>query len=121
MGKAIKLNRIKGALYDKGVPSFLLAIYMEVHLTTVSDWCTNKNQPSATDFRKIADFLDLNVRELFVPTEPTGNKTAELMMAEVEKFQQDGLALFVITETKNNRPKKVVNPELLKRLNKMIK
>ncbi|EHQ25548.1 helix-turn-helix transcriptional regulator [Mucilaginibacter paludis] len=120
MSKAIKLNRIKGALVDKGIPSFLLAIYMGVHETTVSDWCTNRNQPSPKDFKKIADFLDLNIRELIVPTQPTGNKIAESMLAEVEKFQHQGLSLYVQTETKTKKPKKIVNPELLKRLKDLI-
>lgn len=105
---------------DKGVPSFLLAIYMGVHETTVSDWCTNKNQPSPKDFKKIADFLDLNIRELIISTEPTGNKIAESMLAEVEKFQQKGTSLYVQAETKTKKPKKIVNPELLKRLKVLI-
>lgn len=118
MSKAVKLNRIKGALFDKGVPSFLLAIYMGVHETTVSDWCTNKNQPSPKDFRKIADFLNLNLRELIVATEPSSNKAADLMVAEMEKFLQDGESLYIQTTTKTEKTKKVINPKLLERLKK---
>lgn len=63
----IKYNRIKAALAEAGRQSSELAAYMGVHITTVSDWCTNTNQPSIKDLYAIADYLKTNVRLLLVP------------------------------------------------------
>jgi transcriptional regulator with XRE-family HTH domain len=41
---------------------------MRVHETTVSDWCTNTNQPSIPDLFEIARFLRVNVRKLLIAT-----------------------------------------------------
>lgn len=63
----IKYNRIKAALAEAGRQSSELAAHMGVHITTVSDWCTNTNQPSIKDLYAIADYLKMNVRLLLVP------------------------------------------------------
>ena len=42
----IKYNRIKTALTEGDKQNSELAEFMNVHVTTVSDWCTNTNQPS---------------------------------------------------------------------------
>ena len=42
MGKT-KYNKIKTALIEAEKQNADLAEYMEVHITTVSDWCTNTN------------------------------------------------------------------------------
>jgi transcriptional regulator with XRE-family HTH domain len=63
----IKYNRIKAALAEAGRQSSELAAHMGVHITTVSDWCTNTNQPSIKDLYTIADYLKTNVRLLLVP------------------------------------------------------
>lgn len=122
MGDTVKLNRIKGALADKGLQNVILAVYMNVHETTVSDWCTNKNQPSPADFRKIASFLNLDVRDLILSTDPGTNKSAALMIAEHSKFLNEGKSTYIYegaTETKKG--KKSINPELLQRLKLILK
>lgn len=64
----IKYNRIKTALTEAGKQSSELAEFMKVHETTVSDWCTNTNQPSVQVLFEISRFLRMNVRKLLVPT-----------------------------------------------------
>lgn len=61
-------NRIKAALAEKGVKSNELASHLSVTPNTVSDWCTNKNQPSIQDLYKIAEHIDVDIRELLVST-----------------------------------------------------
>jgi putative transcriptional regulator len=68
MEEITKYNRIKAALAEAGKTNRELADFMGVHTTTVSDWCTNKNQPYVQDFYRIAEFLQINVRLLFLPT-----------------------------------------------------
>lgn len=64
----ILYNRIKAALADNGKKSSELAEHLKVQATTVSDWCTNKNQPSIQDLHRIAEFLRIDIRELLVST-----------------------------------------------------
>jgi putative transcriptional regulator len=66
--KSKKYNRIKAELAEAGKQNADLANYMEVHPSTVSDWCTNTNQPSVQDLFKISEFLKINVRDLLVET-----------------------------------------------------
>ena len=63
-----KYNRIKIALAEVDKQNSELAKFMKVHDTTVSDWCTNTNQPSIPDLFKIANFLKVDVRTLLVST-----------------------------------------------------
>jgi putative transcriptional regulator len=68
MEEITKYNRIKAALADAGKTNRQLADFMGVHPTTVSDWCTNKNQPRFPELFQIAEFLQINVRLLLLPT-----------------------------------------------------
>jgi transcriptional regulator with XRE-family HTH domain len=82
MGKqqTTKYNRIKVELTEAGKQNSDLATYMKVHPSTVSDWCTNTNQPSIQDLYKISEFLKTDVRRLLVPTNwatEALNQTAE--------------------------------------------
>jgi len=63
-----KYNRIKAELAEHNRQNKELAHYLGVHETTVSDWCTNKNQPAIQDLFLIAKFLRMDVRLLLVPT-----------------------------------------------------
>lgn len=69
MGKD-KYNRIKVVLTEKERKNHELAQFMNVHTSTVSDWCTNSNQPSIPDLYRIAAFLQVDVRQLLIPTNP---------------------------------------------------
>ena len=70
-------NRIKGALADTGVSNKELAEHLGMREHTVSRWCTNDQQPSVRDLFRIADFLQINVKDLLVPNKlssPSSNK-----------------------------------------------
>lgn len=68
MAEQTKYNRIKVELAEAGRKNQDLAEYLPVHVTTVSDWCTNRNQPSIQDLYRISEFLQIDVRRLLVPT-----------------------------------------------------
>ena len=70
MSTTTKYNRIKVELTEAGKSSEELALHLDVHKTTVSDWCTNKNQPSVQKLYLIAAFLNIDVRKLLVPNKP---------------------------------------------------
>jgi len=59
-------NRIKAVLADKGKTNLWLAEQLDVNKTTVSKWCTNDIQPTMESLFKIAETLEVDVRELLV-------------------------------------------------------
>ena len=67
MSSIKKYNRIKVELTEAGKLNSELAAFLGVHDSTVSDWCTNTNQPSIKDLYRIAEFLQIDVRTLLVP------------------------------------------------------
>lgn len=63
-----KLNRIKAALADAGRTNLWLAEKVERDPVTVSKWCTNTSQPDLQTLSKIAEALNVDIRELLVST-----------------------------------------------------
>ena len=61
-----KLNRIKGALADAGRTNLWLAEKVGRDPVTVSKWCTNTSQPDLQTLYKIAEVLEIDIRELLV-------------------------------------------------------
>ena len=59
-------NRVKAVLAEKGKTNLWLASELKVNRTTVSKWCTNEVQPTMESLFRIADALDVNVRDLLV-------------------------------------------------------
>ena len=64
----IRYNRIKADLSEADKTATELVLHMGIHKSTVSDWCTNNNQPSIQDLYKIAKFVGVNhPGELLLP------------------------------------------------------
>jgi transcriptional regulator with XRE-family HTH domain len=63
-----KYNRIKTLLVERDKSAKWLSEELGKDKSTVSRWCTNDMQPSVETFYEIAKLLDIDVRELFVPT-----------------------------------------------------
>jgi len=57
-------NRIKAVLAEKGKTNLRLSEELNVNKTTVSKWCTNDVQPTMESLFRIAEVLDVDVREL---------------------------------------------------------
>ena len=68
MTDKIVYNRIKAVLAEKDISSKELAKHMDRTESTVSRWCTNDVQPSVEVFYQIANYLDVDIRDLFVST-----------------------------------------------------
>ena len=64
-------NRIKIVLAEKNKTNNWLAEQLDMNKTTVSKWCTNQMQPTMETLYAVADVLDVDVRELLVPTKGT--------------------------------------------------
>jgi len=57
-------NRLKVVLVEKKRTSRWLATELGKNFTTVSKWCTNTSQPDLPTLNRIADLLDVDVKEL---------------------------------------------------------
>lgn len=60
------VNRIKLVLVEKKRTSKWLSEQMEVNPSTVSKWCTNTSQPDIASLLRIADLLEVEIKELIV-------------------------------------------------------
>jgi transcriptional regulator with XRE-family HTH domain len=63
-----RINRIKEVLVIKGVSQKDLAEKMGKTPNTIASICNNKTQPHLKDLKKIAKVLNIDIRELLVPT-----------------------------------------------------
>ena len=59
-----KLNRIKEVLKSEGRTAKWLAEKLEVDVATMSRWCNNHIHPSLATLDKIAEILDVSIKEL---------------------------------------------------------
>lgn len=62
------INRIKVILVEKKRTNKWLADQLGKDQATISKWCTNTSQPSLETLVVIAKVLDVDVRELIIPT-----------------------------------------------------
>ena len=62
------INRIKVVLVEQKKTGKWLAEQLGKDPSTVSKWCSNKMQPSLEMLMKIAEKLDVDVRNLIVTT-----------------------------------------------------
>lgn len=58
------LNRLKVVLVEKKRTSKWLAEELGKNVATVSKWCTNTIQPDLPTLNRIAELLDVDVKEL---------------------------------------------------------
>jgi repressor LexA len=58
------MNKVKLVLKSKGVSQVFLAEKLGVSYNTVSSYSNNKRQPSLDTFFKIAEILDVKVKDL---------------------------------------------------------
>ncbi len=60
------INRIKVVLVEKKRTNKWLAEQLGVNPSTVSKWCTNSSQPDLSSLLKIADLLEVDIKELII-------------------------------------------------------
>lgn len=60
------INRIKAVLAEKKHTNKWLAEQMSLNPTTVAKWCTNSSQPDLGNLLRIADLLEVDIKELFI-------------------------------------------------------
>ena len=60
------INRIKLVLVEKKRTNKWLSEQLGVTPSTVSKWCTNSSQPDLSNLLKMADLLEVDIKELLV-------------------------------------------------------
>ncbi len=68
MEQKIKINRIKAVLAEKDISHKELAIRVGIAPNSVTRICNNEFQPTLKLLREIALALDVDIRELLIPT-----------------------------------------------------
>lgn len=63
-----KINRIKELLIIKDISQKELAKKMGKTPNSIAAICNNKSQPHLKDLKKIAQLLDVDIRDLLIPT-----------------------------------------------------
>lgn len=64
----LKINRIKVVLAEKDISHKELAQKVGLVPNSVTRICNNESQPSLLMLRKIADVLDVDIRDLLIST-----------------------------------------------------
>ena len=60
------MNRIKDVLEQKGIKQIWLAEKLEKSYNMLHSYAQNKRQPSLEDLYRIAEILDVDIKELIV-------------------------------------------------------
>ena len=63
-----RINRIKEVLVIKRMSQKELARLLSKSTTAITAICNNKSQPHLKELKRIAQILDVDIRELLVPT-----------------------------------------------------
>lgn len=63
------INRLKVVLAEKKRTNKWLAEQLGKDLGTVSKWCTNTMQPNLETLVEIAKIMEVDIRELLIPTD----------------------------------------------------
>jgi transcriptional regulator with XRE-family HTH domain len=63
-----RTNRLKVVLVERNKTSKWLAETLNMNPATISRWCSNKTQPSLDTLSEIAKVLNVDIRDLLVPT-----------------------------------------------------
>ncbi|MDA3905869.1 MAG: helix-turn-helix transcriptional regulator [Bacteroidales bacterium] len=64
------MNRIKEVLEEKGIKQIWLADKLGKSYNMVNAYVQNRQQPRLKVFTEIAKILDVDIRELIIPTKP---------------------------------------------------
>ena len=68
------INRLKVVLVEKKRTSKWLADKLGKDPATISKWCTNKTQPGIETLYEIAKHLDVDAKNLLIPTSEVNTK-----------------------------------------------
>lgn len=112
------VNRIKKVAKENGASSRLISLWVDVDYTTVSNWSSNKYQPSDEKLNQIGELLQKDTRDLLEPQGRIDTGLAATLEKELKRLnKEEGIPYEIEKFDKKKRVNvKVNNPELIKRL-----
>jgi hypothetical protein len=112
------INRIKQVAKEKGASSRLISLWVDVDYTTVSNWSSNKYQPSDENLNQIGELLQKDNRDLLKPQGRVDTGLANVLEQELRRLHKDEKIPYEVEKLDNKKGVKVKvnNPELVKRL-----
>src|SRR5690606_5522526 len=120
-----KQNRywIKDASDKLGVSSRLISLWVDVDYTTVSNWNSNKYQPSGDNLNQIGELLEQDNRDLLEPQGRQNTGLAKALQAELNRLTKDVGIPYEVEKFSKEKGKnvKVNNPKLIKALKDFAK
>ncbi|SNR32464.1 DNA-binding transcriptional regulator, XRE-family HTH domain [Lutibacter agarilyticus] len=87
----MEILRLKELMSQKGMSREDLANKVGVSMTTISNINSEKNLPTIHLLLQIAEALDVDIREMFVPTK--GNVVTQSEVDEAKDFIEKGLRI----------------------------
>jgi len=87
----MEILRLKQLMNLKGISRDELATKVGVSMTTISNISSEKNLPTINLLLQLAEALDVDVREMFVPTK--GTAIAQSEIEEAKSFIEKGLMI----------------------------
>ncbi|MBJ7880980.1 helix-turn-helix domain-containing protein [Gelidibacter salicanalis] len=110
-------NRIKEVAKLKGVNNKLIAVLLDVHHTTVSQWMNNVYQPNNEHTNKLIELLEVGYHDLIINEEsPVDTGLGKVLQNEFDNLTKTkNLPLKVtIVNKKTGKEVTVYNPEIVK-------
>jgi DNA-binding XRE family transcriptional regulator len=112
------INRIKQVAKENGASSRLISLWVDVDYTTVSNWSSNKYQPSDEKLNQIGELLQKDTRDLLEPQGRMDTGLAAALEKELKRLNKEQEIPYEIEkfDKKKGVIVKVNNPELIRRL-----
>lgn len=83
--------RLKEIMKEKGISREELAQKVDVSMTTISNISTEKNYPTIPLLLSIAEALEVDVREMFIPTK--GGTLTEEEISKLKGLFEEGIKI----------------------------
>ena len=114
-------NRLKEIIESTGLSSTMLAILLEVHETTVSQWKSNRQQPSMINIVKLMRLLELRYDEIIIEDTPLVKKgTIKKLQAEYDRVKKELAPEIRELRIEKGKPK-LIHPKVIEAVKKLEK
>lgn len=114
-------NRLEKIIREGNLNNTLLAILLDVHPSTVTQWINNRQQPSMQNIVKLMRLLELRYDEIMVEDTPIVKKgTIQKLQAEYDRITKD-LSRETSQLRKEKGKPKLINPKVIIAMKKFEK
>lgn len=114
-------NRLKEIIENNGLNSTMLAILLEVHETTISQWKSNRQQPSMQNIVKLMRLLEIRYDEIIIEDTLLVKKgTIQKLQAEYDRITKE-LAQETSKLRKEEGNPKLIHPKVIIAMKKFEK